>query len=257
MIPKVIHYCWFGRNPKSDIILKCIDSWREKCPDWEIKEWNEDNFNIKEFPYAQEAYANKKWAFVSDVARLAIVYQHGGVYMDTDVELFASLSDLSENDAFFAFESERYIASGLGFGASAKNPIVKEMLDMYNGRHFMIRGKPDMKPCPAINTEAMKRLYPELHQGGKPQQIGKLRILSYGEYSSMAKHYGTATWVTSANAQKRAYQSTALKRWLRQEKNFNFIENHLGTRAMNLYTFFAYDLLENGPVYFIRRLIKR
>ena len=82
MIPKIIHYCWFGGNPKPEIIQKCMASWKQYCPDWEIREWNEENFDVSAMPYTQEAYEAKKWAFVSDVARLHAVYECGGIYMD-------------------------------------------------------------------------------------------------------------------------------------------------------------------------------
>ncbi len=79
MIPKIIHYCWFGRNPKPDIVIKCIDSWKKHCPDYEIIEWNEDNFDVNMIPYTKEAYKNKKWAFVSDYARLWVINNRGGI----------------------------------------------------------------------------------------------------------------------------------------------------------------------------------
>ena len=87
MIPKIIHYCWFGRNPLTKMAKKCIASWRKYCPDYEIIEWNEDNFDIDYCPYVREAYDAKKWAFVSDVARLYALVKMGGIYMDTDVDL--------------------------------------------------------------------------------------------------------------------------------------------------------------------------
>ena len=105
MIPKIIHYCWFGGTPKPEIIDKCIASWKEHCPDWEIREWNESNYDVNAHPYTKEAYEAKKWAFVSDLARLEIVYNCGGVYMDTDVELLSTLGFTEECDAFFAFEA--------------------------------------------------------------------------------------------------------------------------------------------------------
>lgn len=91
MIPKVIHYCWFGGKEKPELVKKCIDSWKKYCPDWEIYEWNETNFDISLVVYMKEAYEMKKWAFVSDVARLMIIYLNGGVYLDTDVELTGSI----------------------------------------------------------------------------------------------------------------------------------------------------------------------
>ena len=95
MIPKVIHYCWFGHSPKPALFQRCIASWKKYCPDYEIIEWNEDNFDISQNDYAREAYEEKKWAFVTDYARLWIVYNHGGIYLDTDVEIIKEF-DLAE-----------------------------------------------------------------------------------------------------------------------------------------------------------------
>ena len=100
MIPKKIHYCWFGGKPMPENGQKCILSWRKWLPDYEIKEWNEDNFDIHINQYCHEAYDNKKWAFVSDVARLYALVTEGGIYMDTDVEVLRSFDDLLENDFF-------------------------------------------------------------------------------------------------------------------------------------------------------------
>ena len=92
MIPKVIHYCWFGRGPKGDLANKCIESWKRFLPDYEIKEWNEDNFDVNMYQYTKEALENKKYAFVTDVVRLYALYTEGGVYMDTDVEVLKSFN---------------------------------------------------------------------------------------------------------------------------------------------------------------------
>ncbi|MBR4241618.1 MAG: hypothetical protein IKR97_05300, partial [Eubacterium sp.] len=104
MIPKKIHYCWFGGNPLPDSVLKCIESWKHFCPDYEIIQWNEENYDINKFQYAKEAHDAKKWAFVSDLARLDIVYNEGGIYLDTDVELIRSLDSLLDNKCFLAIE---------------------------------------------------------------------------------------------------------------------------------------------------------
>ena len=112
---KTIHYCWFGKNPKSKLILKCIDSWRKCCPDYEIKEWNEENFDINCCDYVREAYEAKKWAFVSDYCRFYVLYNYGGIYLDTDVELLKSLDVLSKN--FVGFENQNRVNSGLIRGA--------------------------------------------------------------------------------------------------------------------------------------------
>ena len=123
-IPKVIHYCWFGGNPKPKLVQKCIHSWKKYCPDYEIIEWNESNFDISSCPlYVRQAYDVKKWAFVSDYARLKIIHTCGGIYLDTDVELIKSLDSLLEYNAFFGFEDGKYVATGLGFGAVSDNCV--------------------------------------------------------------------------------------------------------------------------------------
>lgn len=99
MIPKVINFCWFGHGKYPDIVEKCIDSWKRNCPDYEIKLWNESNYDVRKNQYVQEAYENKKWAFVSDYARLDILYEFGGFYLDTDVELVKSLDELTKLSA--------------------------------------------------------------------------------------------------------------------------------------------------------------
>ena len=119
MIPKLIHYCWFGHNPLPKDAKRCIRSWKKYCPDYVIKEWNEDNFDISQCPqYVRQAYEAKKWAFVSDYVRLKLVHDHGGVYMDTDVELLKPLDRLLSHKAYFGFEDDGLqINTGLGFGA--------------------------------------------------------------------------------------------------------------------------------------------
>ena len=134
MIPKIIHYCWFGGQPKPEIVLKCIGSWKKYCPDWKIIEWNESNFDVSQHPYMKEAYKIKKWAFVCDVARLLLVYNYGGVYLDTDVELHASLNKLLPENAFFIFESDIYINTGLGFGCEKEHKSVGAMLRYYDNK---------------------------------------------------------------------------------------------------------------------------
>lgn len=104
MIPKIIHYCWFGRNPLPPLAQECIASWRKYLPDYEIKEWNEDNFDVNAIPYTAEAYRQKKYAFVSDYARFWIMYHYGGLYFDTDVEVIRPLDDIIAAGNFMGFE---------------------------------------------------------------------------------------------------------------------------------------------------------
>ena len=104
MIPKIIHYCWFGGNPLSDDAKRYIASWKKYCPDYEIREWNESNFDINENDYCREAYEQKKWAFVTDYVRLKALYEYGGIYMDTDVEVVKPLDPLLSYDALSGYE---------------------------------------------------------------------------------------------------------------------------------------------------------
>jgi len=153
LIPKVIHYCWFGRNEKSESMQKCIGSWKKFCPDYKIIEWNEDNFNIDCTPFVREAYDAKKWAFVADYARLFVVYENGGIYLDTDVELLKSLDDFLGLHAYMGFQGTEYVNTGLGFGAEKGDPIVYEMLCDYHDRHFSADTGDCMDiSCPIINS---------------------------------------------------------------------------------------------------------
>lgn len=147
MIPKIIHYCWFGRNPLPELAQKCIASWKKFLPDYEIKEWNEDNFDVSIIPYTAEAYAQKKYAFVSDYARFWILYKYGGIYFDTDVEVIRPIDDIIARGNFMGYEtdpqsSDKVNASGtsinpgLGLGVAPGLGLIKKMMDYYDGRHF-------------------------------------------------------------------------------------------------------------------------
>lgn len=136
MIPKTIHYCWFGRGPKPDLAKRCIESWKKFCPNYEIKEWNEDNFDLDMYPYTREAYDNRKFAFVTDVVRLYALYNEGGIYMDTDVEVLKPLDSLLGYKGVSGFEAESRIPTGL-MAFEKGHPLVQELLDDYIGLHFV------------------------------------------------------------------------------------------------------------------------
>ena len=141
MIPKIIHYCWFGRNKLPDLAKKCISSWRRFLPDYEIKEWNEDNFDVNIIPYTQQAYKAKKYAFVSDYARFWILYHYGGLYFDTDVEVIKPLDDIIEHGSFIGCENSGAtvigVNPGLGLGFPSGLCFCQEMLDLYATLSFM------------------------------------------------------------------------------------------------------------------------
>ncbi|MGN0546153.1 MAG: glycosyltransferase family 32 protein [Acutalibacteraceae bacterium] len=174
MIPKVIHYCWFGGKEKPKSVQKCIASWKRNMPDYKIIEWNEDNFDMDIHPYTRFCFDNKKWAFLSDYARLWVVNNNGGLYFDTDVEALKSFDELLENDAFFGFENKDYIASGLGFGAVAHHITVEAMLKEYDTFYSGIE-EPNFIGCPTLNTKALIPLGLKLN--GEKQIVGNALIL--------------------------------------------------------------------------------
>lgn len=134
-IPKIIHYCWFGRNPLPELAQKCMASWRKYCPDYEIIEWNEDNFDTHCCAYVEEAYEAKRWAFVSDVARLYALVKDGGIYMDTDVEVLKPLDELLKYEAVSGFENDTQIPTGL-MAACKGQKLFAEFLHEYDYIHF-------------------------------------------------------------------------------------------------------------------------
>ena len=136
MIPKVIHYCWFGRNELPPLAKKCIESWKKYCPDYIIKEWNEDNFDLNLYPYVREAYDKRKFAFVTDVVRLYALYHEGGIYMDTDVEVLKSLDRFLVHHAFSGFEDELFVPTGI-MASEKGGKWAKENLAYYDNRHFL------------------------------------------------------------------------------------------------------------------------
>ena len=163
-IPKVIHYCWFGGNPLGPEELKCIDSWRKFFPDYEIVRWDESNFDVRCCPYVAQAYDAKKWAFVSDYARFAILYKHGGLYFDTDVEVIRPMEDIIERGPFMGFETDVSgsgnnctVAPGLGLSASPGLGLYKLILASYETDEFVkADGTPNMTTVVVRTTEILK-----------------------------------------------------------------------------------------------------
>lgn len=145
-IPKVIHYCWFGGNPLPELAIKCIESWKKYLPDYEIKEWNEQNFDVNRTAYSAEAYALKKYAHVSDYARFWILYNYGGIYFDTDVEVIRPIDDIIAKGTFMGFECQEgtaednpngNMAAGLGMGVYPGHPFFGAMVNFYDHYHFV------------------------------------------------------------------------------------------------------------------------
>lgn len=156
MIPRKIHYCWFGGGPMPDLALKCIETWHRYMPDYEYKLWNEYNFDVNAYQYASEAYEAGLFAFVSDVVRLHALSKEGGIYLDVDFEVFKPFDDLLGYKAFAGFEGSKTNPVMMGVIASESNGTwVNEQLEYYLGRHFIINGKPDLKTNVRFITDNM------------------------------------------------------------------------------------------------------
>ncbi|MCX4350747.1 MAG: glycosyltransferase [Lachnospiraceae bacterium] len=134
-IPKIIHYFWFSKEPKEGLVAECIESWKRACPDYELREWNADNYDVAANPFAYEAFKQRKWAYASDYARLDVVHKYGGIYLDLDVILHKSLDVLLSNEFFVGFGPIRDVEAAI-FGAVQGSPLVKEMMQIYSGRVF-------------------------------------------------------------------------------------------------------------------------
>ena len=231
MIPKIIHYCWFGRNPLPDSAQKCIASWRMFMPDYEIKAWNEDNFDVNIIPYTQQAYEAKKYAFVSDYARFWILYHEGGLYFDTDVEMVKSFDDILEQGAFMGLEidgtkkgTKVAINPGLGLGAEAGMPIYLEIingfanLDYYGSdgqrnNYSMIPMVTDMFLRNGLRMNGQIQelcgiaIYPQCYFNPYNGVTGRLQLTS----EAHSIHWYSATWM-----EPKALWLVKLKRMIRK-----------------------------------------
>ena len=193
MIPKKIHYCWFGHNQLPESAKKCINSWKKFCPSFDIIEWNEENFNIDACPqYVKDAYSQKKWAFVTDYVRLKVVYENGGIYFDTDVELISRIDSLLKYNAYFGFEDGVYVNTGLGFGAVKGMGIIK--MDF----HFILRGNFRQKNVvPLFAAKVRRQGLPLLNEMGcrifhQPLPIyekGKADVIQIEIQSSLFRNF--------------------------------------------------------------------
>lgn len=156
-IPRVIHFCWFGESEIPEVYKHYMETWRRFCPDYEIRRWDESNFDVSQNKYMFQAYQNKKWAFVSDYARLKVIYEHGGIYLDCDVQLLRSMDDFLSAKMFCGFEDYNHINLGLGYGAVARHPYLKRLMDYYDTLEFVHSdGSLNMVPCPAYQTAVLK-----------------------------------------------------------------------------------------------------
>lgn len=179
MIPKIIHYCWFGGKPLPRKALKCKESWVRNFPDYEIREWNEHNFDVRKHEYTKFCYDNKLWAYLSDYVRLAVVEEYGGLYFDTDVEVVRKPDELLEEcRAYFGWETPKFVNTGLGFAAEAHHEAVRAMKEKYeglviDGKYSYDNGK--LWGCPQLNTLALAER--GLLRDGSKQEVCGAEVL--------------------------------------------------------------------------------
>lgn len=226
MIPKVIHYCWFGGNPLPKSARVCIDSWKKFFPDFQIREWNETNYNVNKNSYISQAYAAKKFAFVSDYARLDILYHEGGVYFDTDVEVIKPFDDILMEGAFFGCEKDGKengnlksdenvqisINPGLGIAVTPGHEFYKELLDLYDGLKFIndegtmntttivdyttnLLIEKGMKDVAGIQNVAGITIYPKVYFNPYDWRTGKIYVTP----ETYSIHNYAGSWTTKRN----------------------------------------------------------
>ncbi len=187
MIEKVIHYCWFGKNPLDERSKKCIESWKKYCPDYTIIEWNESNFDINSNIFVKEAYESKKWAFVTDYVRLYVLYNYGGIYMDTDVELLQNLDSFLNNVAFSGFENNALIPTGI-MASEKHGEWINYLMSYYNNRHFINSdGTLNTSPNTGIITNMTISKY-KIEMDNTYQEIKNVLVLYPSEFFCPKNH---------------------------------------------------------------------
>lgn len=222
-IPKIIHYCWVGGKPKPQSVLYCIESWKRCCPDYEIREWNESNYDFTKNEYMRQAYEAKKWGFVPDYARLDIVYEYGGIYLDTDVEMLRSFDELLEQDGFMGFENtgdgEYFVNCGHGYGAVPHHEVIRTARDLYDTISFLnADGTPNLLASPHFTTQTLREF--GLVQENRDQQLPGMTVYASdvlcpknfrtGKIKKTPRtvsiHHFTASWVDEKIKEEMAHQ---------------------------------------------------
>lgn len=253
-IPAIIHYCWFGRGPKSALFEKCLESWKRHMPECRIIEWNEDNTDLSANNFIKGAYAAKKWAFVSDYTRFKVLYEYGGIYLDTDVELKESWSHFMTAESFFFFQNHDQINTGQGFGAVKGNEVIKRMLDCYDHLEFV---RDSTITSPRLNTGAVTG-WETFHPNGETQNIRGNLFICAEDYWKTAYHYGEFSWMDEAHRQalrfaKKKHGAWKIKKFFRNPKIYEFLNNHHLGGVSRIYTFLIYDFIDYGFLYWVVR----
>lgn len=237
MIPKTIHYCWFGGKQKPKLVKQCIRSWRKYNPDYILKEWNEANSPIEMYPFAKQAFDKKKWAFVSDVIRLHALLNEGGLYLDTDVECLKSFDPLLENKLFTGYERDSNKLQTAVLGAEVNNPIVEKWLNIYLNISFSDdRETMSLLVNNRLQTDSLLKMGIEMDGSFVEKEMIKIFPseffcpMSYGDHSikrtsnTYCIHYYSFSWS----------EPESVKGWIRKifiqiigEKEFRNIVNYI------------------------------
>lgn len=232
MIPKIIHYCWFGRGEMSALMKKCVNSWKKYCPDYQVMLWNEDNFNIDSVPFVKQAYENKKYAFVSDYVRLYALYNYGGVYLDTDQELIKNIDCFLDCEAFIGHMYEDVLSTGV-IGSQKQGRFVSEFLNYYKDRDFIQNGQMDLTPNTDITVQILKNMGIKA-TGGRdnfealhiyPSVVftpyGVYEYKHYSKTETYAIHHWSMSWRSDEEIKK------AKKRRFHLSKPYRFYEKYI------------------------------
>lgn len=257
MIPKKIHYCWFGSNPKPPIAEKCIESWKKYLPDYEIIEWNETNFDINCCDYVKEAYEARKWAFVSDYARIWALNKFGGIYMDTDVEVQKNMDIFLSHSAFTGFEKNDSPFTAV-LGCEPGHQFTSDILELYTNRHFLLGNNTfDMM----TNTELVSNLLVKeygVQLDNKKQQLKYDLTIYPSEYfcpksyidnvvyktdNTYTIHWFTASWQDEEN---RNYH-----------KNFTKLSKLIGDKKADIVLGIYYTCKKEGFINYIKKRINK
>lgn len=247
MIPKIIHYCWLGGAPKPQSVLRCIRSWKKFCPDYEIREWTEKDFDVMQHEYTRQAYETKAWGFVTDYIRLWVIYHYGGIYMDTDVQVIKDLTPLLEHSAYVGFERDEYVNLGHGFGAEKGHPFIKAHMDMYDTIRFLNEdGSLNKIPIPHHTTRCL-RAYGLQNDTGSVQRLGDIVVYPRDYFSpksfvtgiltltpnTYSIHQFDASWFDDKQQEEKKSRWKKAKRKVRHARIREWLCGILGERRFN------------------------
>lgn len=267
MIPKVIHYCWFGNNEIDKKSEECISSWKKIMPEYKIVKWDESNYNVHKNKFIEAAYKEKMWAFVTDYARLDIIYNYGGIYFDTDVKVIKKFDNLLKYDAFMGFESEKNVNTGLGFGAVKGNRIIYQNLLEYNKIPY-IDEYGNFKPiaCTQITNKVLKKNGFEIN--GRKQKNNDIIIFPCEYFCP--KDYETGIMNITDNTYSihefgMSWIDEKDKKWhIKEQKMKKFFGRNVGKKILDIVSF-PYRVkrkikkigIKNTIKYSINKILKR